>query len=52
MAANLYVVTADCCFPTNLPCSAPSGVLDRRGSWIVQTPPQGEQFFVATLEFP
>lgn len=52
MAASLYVVTADCCFPMNLPCSAPSGVLDRRGSWIVQAPPQGEQFFVATLEFP
>jgi predicted amidohydrolase len=50
MAANLYVVTADSCSPIHLPCSAPSGVLDRRGNWIVQAPPQGEQFFVTTLE--
>ncbi|MBN2152739.1 MAG: carbon-nitrogen hydrolase family protein [Candidatus Lokiarchaeota archaeon] len=45
-ADKVWVVTVDNCFPFNLPCSAPSGVVDTKGDWAVKAPPQGEQLFV------
>lgn len=44
-AGGVWIVTVDNCFPLNLPCSAPSGVIDPSGNWVYQTEPVGEQFF-------
>lgn len=44
-AGGLWIVTVDNCYPTELPCSAPSGVINPQGEWVCRTPPQGEQFF-------
>ncbi|MCC6443731.1 MAG: carbon-nitrogen hydrolase family protein [Armatimonadetes bacterium] len=49
-AGNLWIVTADNCHPTDLPCSAPSGVVDPQGFWAAKTPSQGEQFYDYTVE--
>jgi predicted amidohydrolase len=49
-ASRLWIVTVDNCHPTDLPCSAPSGVLKPSGEWAVQTEPRGEQFFAYTLD--
>ncbi len=49
-ASKLWTVTVDNCLPLDLPCSAPSGVLNPEGEWVVQAPPIGEQFFAHTLE--
>jgi len=45
-AGNLYVVTADNCHPTALPCSAPSGVVSPEGQRLIGCPEQGEHCFV------
>jgi predicted amidohydrolase len=47
---KLWIVTADNCHPTNIPCSAPSGVLKPDGNWAVKAPDQGEQMVVYTIE--
>ena len=47
---KLWIVTSDNCHPTNIPCSAPSGVLRPDGHWAVQAPNQGEQFVVYTID--
>jgi len=49
-AGGLWVVTVDNCAPMELPCSAPSGVIDPEGNWVVKTPAQGEQLFANTME--
>ena len=49
-AGRLWIVTVDNCHPTDLPCSAPSGVVAPDGSWARRTDPQGEQFYVHTVE--
>ncbi len=48
-AGKLWIVTADNCSPTNIPCSAPSGVLNPDGNWAVQLPDTGEQVTVYTI---
>ncbi|MCL5271495.1 MAG: carbon-nitrogen hydrolase family protein, partial [bacterium] len=40
MAARVWIVTADNCAPTDIPCSAPSGVISPNGQWVVKTEPQ------------
>ena len=47
---KLWIVTADNCHPTNIPCSAPSGVLKPDGQWAVQAPKQGEHIVTYTIE--
>ena len=47
---NLWIVTADNCHPTNIPCSAPSGVLGPQGNWAAQAPWEGEQFVTYTIQ--
>ena len=47
---KLWIVTADNCYPTNIPCSAPSGVLSPNGEWVLQTPKQGEQIVTYTIQ--
>ena len=49
-AAGVWIVTVDSSHPVDLPCSAPSGILDPSGNWLVQAPPQGEHCFVGTLQ--
>jgi len=49
-AGHLWIVTADNCRPTNIPCSAPSGVLAPNGEWEAHAKKQGEQIVVHTIE--
>jgi predicted amidohydrolase len=44
-ADKVWIVTVDNCFPFNMPCSAPSGVVDPKGNWAIRAPFQGEQLF-------
>ena len=48
-AGKLWVVTVDSCTPTNLPCSAPSGVIAPDGGWVCRAKPQDERFFAYTI---
>ena len=41
---------ADNCFPTNVPCSALSGVLRPDGHWAVKAPDLGEEMVVDAIE--
>jgi predicted amidohydrolase len=49
-AGGVWIVTVDSSHPVELPCSAPSGVVDPNGDWLVRAPDQGEQYFAATPE--
>jgi len=49
-AGKLWVVSADNCNPTHIPCSAPSGVLRPDGNWAVKAPNQGEHVLVYAIE--
>ena len=49
-AGKIWIVTVDSAAPTDLPCSAPSGVIDPLGNWVCRAAPQGEHLFVHTLE--
>jgi predicted amidohydrolase len=51
-AGKLWIVTVDNCHPIDIPCSAPSGVINPAGEWVVRTPPQGEQYFVTDVAYP
>ncbi len=51
-AGKLWIVTADNCHPSDIPCSAPSGVIKPNGNWAVKTPDQAEQMAVYTIELP
>ena len=50
-ASRIWIVTVDNCYPLDLKCSAPSGVIDSKGEWVCKTEPPGEQFFSYTIEF-
>ena len=49
-AGRLWIVTVDNCYPMTLPCSAPCGVIDPNGNWVLRTAPVGEQLFAHTIE--
>ena len=49
-AGKTWIVVADNCHPTDMPCSTPSGVIDPRGDWVCRTEPQGEEFFAHTID--
>jgi predicted amidohydrolase len=49
-AGKLWIVTADNCSPTRIPCSAPSGVINPKGDWACRTADQGKQFFAHTID--
>jgi predicted amidohydrolase len=51
-ASRVWIVSVDNCFPLDLPCSAPSGVIDPDGNWAVKTEPRGEQYFVFSIPLP
>jgi predicted amidohydrolase len=48
-AGGLWIVTVDSAQPVELPCSAPSGVIDPQGQWVCRTEPQGERLFVRSI---
>ncbi len=47
---KIWIVTADNCHPTHIPCSAPSGVVTPNGNWAVKTRDRGEHIVVYTIE--
>ena len=49
-SGKVWMVVADNCHPTNIPCSCPSGVLGPDGNWAVKAPDQGEQMVFHTIE--
>ena len=49
-AGRIWIATADNCHPTNIPCSAPTGVVGPDGNWAVKAPSQGENIVVFTIE--
>jgi hypothetical protein len=49
-AAGLWIVTVDNCHPSSLKCSAPSGVLNPLGEWVLQTHNRGEALFAHTID--
>ena len=49
-AGKVWVVSADNCFPMDIPCSAPSGVLTPNGDWAAKANDEGEQVVVHTIE--
>jgi len=48
-AGHVWTVTVDSSTPTDLRCSAPSGVTSPDGEWVCRAEPQGEQFFVHSI---
>jgi len=48
-AGRLWIVTVDSCYPLELRCSAPSGVINPDGQWVCRAEPQGVQYFVHTI---
>lgn len=48
---RLWIVTVDNCAPLDLPCSAPSGLINPNGDWVFRLPPQGEQFGTFEMDF-
>jgi predicted amidohydrolase len=49
VAGKVWIVSADNCAPTTIPCSAPSGVLSPEGEWVARAEPKGEQVVVYTI---
>jgi predicted amidohydrolase len=45
-AGALFIVTVDNCFPLDVPCASPGGVVGPDGSWLARAPRQGEHVFV------
>ncbi|HUL52399.1 MAG TPA: carbon-nitrogen hydrolase family protein [Opitutaceae bacterium] len=48
-AGGVWIATVDSAAPEHLPCSAPSGVIDRSGEFVCRTNPKGEQLFAYTI---
>lgn len=48
-ASALYIATVDNCFPSDLPTSSPSGVVNPQGEWLDRCPDRGEQFMCCDL---
>ena len=49
-SGKVWVVSADNCHPMDIPCSAPTGVLQPNGQWAVKAPKKGEHIVVHTIE--
>jgi predicted amidohydrolase len=50
VAGKVWIVSADNCFPTDIPCSAPSGMLQPNGQWASKAPRVGEHIVVHTIQ--
>ena len=49
-AGRIWIVTVDNCGPTDINCSAPSGVIGPDGEWLAKAPARGEHFFAHTID--
>jgi predicted amidohydrolase len=49
-ADQVWIVTVDNSFPSDKPCSAPSGVIDPAGQWACRAAPEGEHLFVHSID--
>ncbi|HGJ66469.1 TPA: carbon-nitrogen hydrolase family protein [bacterium] len=49
-AGAIWIVTVDNCYPPELRCSAPCGVININGNWVCKTDPHDEQFFCYIIE--
>jgi predicted amidohydrolase len=50
-AAGVWVVVVDNCGDRkDLSCSAPCGVIDPKGEWVLETRPTGEHLFAYTID--
>ena len=49
-AGGIWIVTVDSSFPTDMPSSAPSGIINPDEEWVCESDAKGEQFFVHTIE--
>lgn len=49
VAGKVWIVSADNCYPTDIPCSSPSGVLQPNGQWAAKAERVGEQVVVHTI---
>ncbi len=48
-AGEIWIVTVDNAYPEDLPCAAPSGVINPAGDFVYRARPNGEQLFVQTI---
>jgi len=49
-AGRIWIVSVDNCFPEDIPCSSPGGIIDPDGKWVVRLPPKGQQLFAYTID--
>lgn len=49
-ANKVWIVTVDNCFPFNVPCSAPSGVISPDGDWVLKTPMKNDHVFTHVIK--
>ncbi|MGQ9514887.1 MAG: hypothetical protein ACUVTL_07570 [Thermoproteota archaeon] len=49
-AGGVWIVTVDDCFPTDVLCSSPGGVIDPEGNWLVKFPAKGQHLFSYTID--
>jgi len=50
LAGQIWIVTADNCFPDDIACSSPSGVICPDGNWAAKAPSKGEHVVFYTIE--
>ena len=48
-AGALWIVTVDNCYPIEIRCSSPSGIINPQGEWVCKTKSKGEQLFSYTI---
>lgn len=48
-AGKIWIASVDSSFPTDMPSSAPSGVINPNGEWACRSAAKGERFFVHTI---
>ena len=48
-AASMYIATVDNCFPADVPCSSPSGLVGPQGEWLGRCLERGEQFLCCDI---
>ena len=49
-AGELWIVTVDNCYPINIRCSSPSGIINPQGEWVCKTETKGDKFYSYTIE--
>lgn len=49
-AGKLWIITVDNCFPLDIPCSCPGGIVTPKGEWAVRLPLEGEHLYAHTID--